>query len=148
MPSYSSAGVFEVKESKMLNYIIAFVMAAIALGILLMNSPCTLILTIMSAVTSIVFFKKGSKRAVYMLINHDGIYYQNKLITNWNDFENAILDEEENLREIKTVYTITIFYRDTHSGKTSNFYMVLPDTINKSGEEIIEAMKNYRSISI
>ena len=95
MPFYPDEE-FKVQENSFLNFIIgAFcsiisILAFSSIG----NNFSSYLITITFLGISIIYIINGLKKKIILVVDKNGIYYYNKLITNWQNFNNAYYREE------------------------------------------------------
>ncbi len=76
-----------------------------------------------------------------MTINKNGFFHYGKLITNWNNFIDVAVKEEEKMFSIKDNFALFIkYYKDGEPGHFGR-KIKLTNTQNKAEEEIIAAIK-------
>ena len=90
---------------------------------------------------------KAVMNRTVITINQKGIYHNTAFITNWNNFLNASITEENPNRNIDDRFVLLIEYRK--DGIEGYFKRKIPltNTQNKSEEEIIEAITFFRNHS-
>jgi hypothetical protein len=99
--------------------------------------------TYLLLVPAIYFIRKAfTKKKVIILINKNGIYYYNKLITSWFNFVKAQVTQEEKLMAISDNFVLLVEYRNGQS-KLITDKIPLTNTQDKSEEEIIAAIKYF-----
>lgn len=94
----------------------------------------------------IVFFVKGFYQPTIITVNKDGFYYYGELKTTWKNFISAEVTEEEKVGSYQDNFIFILhFYKP---GEEGYFETKIPmrNTYNKSGEEIIEAIKYFRPL--
>ena len=77
-----------------------------------------------------------------ILINKNGIYHYNKLITSWFNFVKANVTQEEKVMAISDNFILLIEHRNGQS-KLVIDKIPLTNTQDKSEEEIIAAIKYF-----
>jgi len=151
-------GDFVVKESVGSNIFIGVVFLLLALAALInftddtdkYHPPRTSFFVTILAITlppAILFIAKGFMHQTVMTINKNGIYYFGTLKTNWNNFINAYITQDEIPGSIQDNFVLILqFYKE---GKEGFFETKIPlrNTQDKSEEEIIAAIKYFNSPS-
>ena len=139
---------FEVKESSGASIIAGCVLIVIFLFAYLKdafnNSITILLITIgVLIIPALYFIKRGSSKAIVMTINKNGFYHYGKLITNWNNFIDVAVKEEEKMLSITDNFALFIkYYKDGEPGYFGR-KIKLTNTQNRAEEEIIAAIKFY-----
>lgn len=96
-----------------------------------------------TSMPAILFIVKGFIHTTIIKVNKDGIYCAGELKTNWENFINA------EVKEIPVTGSYSdnfiLFIRFYKSGEDDAIETRVPmlSTYNKSGEEVIEAIKNF-----
>ena len=142
---------FTVKEEKALNFIMAILnsgIAAVGIGMIASNgfkeigSEAVLLVFL---VPGIVFFKKALSKQVYIRINKTGIYYFEKLLTDWPHFLKANVGEGEKKKLINISDKFELIIEYTKDDPTKGFRKKIPlhNTQNQSEEDILTAIKYF-----
>ncbi|MEK7225405.1 MAG: hypothetical protein AAB221_06955, partial [Bacteroidota bacterium] len=93
---------FVVGEERVLNYILAALCLALFLyGVIdAVNRNFRKIdyqsyVFALASIPAYLFFKKARSNRIYIRVNKNGIYQDEKLVTNWANFINAYIDQKE-----------------------------------------------------
>ena len=101
---------------------------------------------IVAIVPAIIYTYKAFSQTSYLTVNNDGIFERNVLVTNWNNFVSAEINEEEIVGSYRDNFVLIINYYKENTG----YYVRkirLTNTQDKSEEEIIAAINHFRSVS-
>jgi hypothetical protein len=145
---------FTVKESKSTNLIIA-IFFLVLFCLILFNflthekthndyaNNKLYYLLIGFFVAGVTFIIKSFKHATIITINQNGIYALGELKTNWRNFITAESTEEQVTGSYQDHFILLIqYYKDNEDGIFGTKIPML-DTYDKSGEEVIEAIKGF-----
>jgi len=143
---------FDVKENKLLDFIIAGIFFLLFMMAFFIDTPQdagntnyyykSLYITIVPAV---LFAIRGKNNSIVIRINKVGIYYYGKLITTWENYIDGDIQQDPDRRVTSisddNVLMIT-YYKD---GEDGCFVRKMPllNTQDKAEEEIAEAMKYF-----
>jgi hypothetical protein len=98
----------------------------------------------MTLLPAIIFLIKSYLNQTIMTVNKDGFYYLGILKTNWANFISAEVTEEEKVGSYQDNFVFILqFYKP---GEEGYFVTKIPlkNTLDKSGEEIIAAIKHFK----
>lgn len=101
----------------------------------------------LSVIPGIYLIRRGMINKTIMTINKNGFYYFDELVTDWNNFIDAIVKQDEKNRRIP--YDVTdrfeLIVRYGKIGHTGYFArkFLMTAVMDKSEEEIIAAIKFY-----
>lgn len=99
--------------------------------------------TYLLLVPAIYFIRKAfTKKKAIILINKNGIYYYNKLVTSWMNFVKAHVTQEEKLMAISDNFILLVEHRTANSNLVVD-KIPLGNTQDKSEEEIIAAIRFF-----
>ena len=87
-----------------------------------------------------LFFKKGRSKKVFIRINKTGIYQDEKLVTNWNNFINAYISQKPKLLSIQDNFILVVEYHKHNMSDGFRRNIPLTNTQNKSEEDVLEAV--------
>jgi hypothetical protein len=88
-----------------------------------------------------VFYSKGQQANIIIKINKDGIYYYGKLITEWNDFDNAYINDKMALGSFSDNFVLVIeHYRGDLLYRKN---IPLTNTQNQSEEDVYHAIMYF-----
>ncbi len=142
---------FIVKESVILNFIIAAVFLAIFISALVSyfsedegyNKSAVLITGLFVLIPAAFFVIKGLSKKACITVNTNGIYHYKIHITNWENFISAKVEQDNVPRSLKDNFVLAVKYYKT--GIEGSFQRRLPLTFtqNKSEEEVAAAVKFY-----
>jgi hypothetical protein len=96
---------------------------------------------------AILFIVKGIKNRTVMTINMQGIFYQGKLVTNWETFYNAQITEDQKIASISDNFVLIIKCYNPQKQKYFDRKIKLTNTQSKSEESIIAAIKHYSRLA-
>ena len=150
--TFDKNGNFVVRESKFINYIVGFTFLALLSGVLVtrgfevgQDTSDFYFIYVGFSVGAILFFIKGTRKRTSIIINPAGIYYQGRLITNWENFLTAFIRQESyNVSDgVNDRFKIVVEYSDTIKG--GNFLYPIPTsgTQDKSEYQIISAISYF-----
>ena len=142
---------FIVGEEKLLNNIVAFLffglflyglVDAIRTGI--SNLQFWHLLFLFALVPTALFIRKARSKRIYIRINKNGIYQDEKLVTNWNNFLNAYISQKEaKYISIRDNFILVVEYLKEGSPKGFRRKIPLTNTQNKSEEDVLAAVKFF-----
>ena len=99
--------------------------------------------TYLLLVPAIYFIRKAiAKKKVIILINKNGIYHYNTLITSWYNFVKAHVTQEEKVMAISDNFILLVEHKNGQA-KLVIDKIPLTNTQDKSEEEIIAAIKFF-----
>lgn len=151
---------FVVKESALLNYLIAGICFALFLGVLITrnfeigNAPSQFyfvyVFILFPAIISLI---KYSRDKAIIKVNKVGVYYYGVAVTDWNNFRNAYIGEEyptvtNNSSGISDKFSVMITFFNPVDNKDYLYKMALSNTQDKSPEQIISAIILYSGMSL
>ena len=96
-------------------------------------------------IPAILFIRKGLINRVCIVINKKGIYHFGELITTWEDFIDARIDQDEVVLTIQDNFVLFVRYRQP-GNKIFRSKIPLRNTQNKSEEEIIAAIRFFSGL--
>ena len=96
---------------------------------------------------AILFFVKGMKNRIIIAVNKKGIFYQGKMVTNWTNFYNAHIKEEEKLGRISDNFILIVKCYSEAKGDYADRKIKLTNTQSQSEEAIIEAIKYFNRVA-
>lgn len=139
---------FTVKEWKALNIIVAvvflvlFIFALYNLGFNNWGSwQIFILLCLPILIVAFIYRKKSTSDTVIIRINNEGIFYYGKLITGWDNFQNAYITDEMEIGSYADKFMLVIeFYRDNLLIQRK---IQLTNTQDKSEEEVYAAIKYF-----
>jgi hypothetical protein len=139
---------FVMKESKSLNLlagIILFIVGVFVLFNIYTDYHADQIIIykkmlLLSLFPAVFFLWKGLKNNALLTINKTGIYRCDELLTTWDNFINAAINEEPIAGSISDNFVLSVYF--CVDGKDGCFkrMMRLPNTRDQSEEEIMEAI--------
>jgi hypothetical protein len=96
----------------------------------------------LAIIPAIIFFRKGLTNKICIVIDRKGIYHFNELITTWENFIDARIDQDQKVLSIQDNFVLFVRYR--HDGnKIFQNKIPLRNTQNKAEEEVIEAIRFF-----
>ncbi len=142
---------FIVGEERLLNYLVA----AIFLAVFVLASfdfQSLGYFIVLPLVPAVYYFIKARSKRIYIRINIKGIYQDEKLVTSWDNFIKATIDQKQVFLSIKDNFILVVEYRK--EGQPGGFRRTIPltNTQNQSEEDVLAAvkffLKEYRVNSI
>lgn len=94
-------------------------------------------------VPGIVFLRKTFSKQVYIRINRSGIYYYERLLTDWKHFLKAYIGEMQKAYYISDNFQLVIEYTKDDPAKGFRKRIPLHNTQNQSEEDILTAVKYF-----
>ena len=140
---------FVVGEEKVLNYILATLCFALFVYGLIdaarrhfINIDYQSFFFALALIPAFLFFKKARSNRVYIRINKNGIYQDEKLVTGWANFLKAHITQKEKtgIINIQDNFLLVIEYKKTGFQQGFRHRIPLTNTQNKSEEEVLEAV--------
>lgn len=125
-----------------------FFIGIIFLLISAVMAKSSVIVAVVIALLGVFSFIKSRKDKTVFVVNNEGFYYYDNLITNWNNFVSArFLDEVPALAKdsagISDKFFISLrYYKDDQKGCFERKF-ALTNTQDKSEEEILAAIRFY-----
>jgi len=93
-------------------------------------------------ITALIFIIKGLKHPTIITINKNGFYYFDILKTDWKNFISAEVIEEQVTGSYEDNFVLQLrFYKESEGYFVTKIPM--RNTFNRSGEEVIEAIKQF-----
>lgn len=143
-------GDFIVGEEKVLLYILSFLFFALFLYGLIdagikgfeKIDYQSYIFTV-ALVPAIILFLKGYRNRIHIRINRNGIYHNERMVTNWANFVNAFVTQKEVLISIQDNFILVVEYINDKTQKGLRRKIPLTNTQNKSEEEVMAAITFY-----
>jgi hypothetical protein len=101
----------------------------------------------LTIIPAAIFIKKAlGKKKIIIMINRNGIFYFGEFITNWQDFVDAVVTQDEKIFTLQDNFVLILRYKNPE-GKIFRSKIPLTNTQDRSEEEIIAAIR-YFSVSI
>lgn len=145
-------GSFDVKDSRGCNLTIGCLMLAAFACILLVDHfdlkhPSIYQLLYLSVVPAVYMIRRGVINKTIITINRHGFYYLGAMVTNWDNFIDAVIrqDEENKTPPFDLADRFVLVIRYGKIGQPGYFIrkFLLTAAMDKSEEEIMAAMKFY-----
>lgn len=95
---------------------------------------------------TILFASKGFKNRTLITINKQGIFYHNKLFTDWHNFNNAYIKEEEKLGRVSDNFILIIKCYNETKGDYVNRKIKLSNTQSQSEEAILGGIRYFHKL--
>jgi hypothetical protein len=138
---------FVVKESMGVNLFVSLAFFAMFLYALYDNiehgqEGIHLKILFIALIPAFLFLRKALSKHRDITINKNGIYINNRLLTNWNNFIEAKIIQREIILSIQDNFTLFITYQE--GSRVFRDKIPLRNTQNKAEEEIIEAIRFYK----
>jgi hypothetical protein len=150
--NFNPDGNFYVKDSKGCNmtmgslFLVAFILT-VYIDRFNANDLSIYQLLYLSIIPGLYLIKRGFTNKIILTINKNGFYYFEKQVTDWNNFIDAFVTQDEENRSIP--YDVTdrfmLVIRYGKIGHTGYFArkILMTATMDKSEEEIMAAIKFY-----
>jgi hypothetical protein len=134
---------FVVKESAVINFIIAGLFSAIFIYSVVhpLGKGLRLQVYSFSLIPALLFIYKGIYSKTEILINASGIFTYGRLMTDWAHFSEAKVVHDEVVFSISDNWRLLVTYSE--GNKIYREKIVLKNTHNKAEEEIIEAIRSF-----
>jgi hypothetical protein len=139
---------FTVGEEKVLVYILAAVFTGLFLFVmingLVKKQTTSALLSVLLLGPAFFFFRKGRSNRIYIRVNLKGIYLDERLLTNWENFIKAYLTQKETVLTIQDNFMLVVEYRKKDDPKTGiRKKIMLTNTQNQSEEDVLAAIKFF-----
>lgn len=139
---------FTVGEEKILVYILSGLFLALFLYGLVdslskgfKNLDYSSMVYVIALSLSFMFFSKGRSKRVFIRINKNGIYQDEKLVTSWPGFIKAYVTQDKKVFTVQDNFVLMVEYERENKGLKRK--IPLGNTQNKSEEDIIAAIKFF-----
>ena len=148
-------GNFVVGESTLLNYLTIVICFAIFIGVLITrnfereNSHVFFWFIYLGILMpAIISISKLKRNRSIIIINGNGIYYHNNLVTDWTNFSNAYIAEETPTVStysagLSDKFRIMIVYFDPNKSANYIYKMEMTESQNRSEEQIMSAIQFF-----
>lgn len=138
-----------VKESPTINFILAAVFFMMFIGSLstidYLPDDKKYLIPGSFAFFSFLFLANGIRKNIIIEINEKGIFYRRSLITDWSNFESAIITEAEIPGSTKDTFILVVQYYVPANGKYYISNLRMSDSQDKSEEEIMASINYFIS---
>lgn len=141
---------FVVGEEKVLNYVMASLFLALflygladAIARKFINIDYQSLIFTIALVPAILFFKKARSKRIFIRINKKGIYRDERLLTDWDHFIGAYLDQEQKVVTIKDNFVLVVEYKKGNAGGAFRQRIPLTNTQNQSEEDVLAAINFF-----
>ncbi|MCW3089462.1 MAG: hypothetical protein JWP81_531 [Ferruginibacter sp.] len=146
---------FIVKESALLNYLVAVIFFAIFIGVLItrnfeIGNPISEFYFIYPFILlpGIISLIKYSRDKAIIKVNKTGVFYYGVTVTDWSNFKTAYIGEEyptvtQNSAGMSDKFSIVVTFFDPTRNCDYWYKMSLSGTQDKSPEQIISAINFY-----
>jgi hypothetical protein len=140
---------FVVVEEKILNYILATLCFALFVYGLVdaarrhfTKIDYQSFFFALALIPAYLFFKKARSNRVYIRVNKNGIYQDEKLVTGWANLLNAHIAQKEKtgIFNIQDNFLLVLEYKKSGFQQGFRHKIPLTNTQNKSEEEVLEAV--------
>jgi hypothetical protein len=150
-----SNGNFIVRESALLNYLVAAICLAIFIGVLItrnfeIGNPFSefYFVYVFILLPGIISLIRYSRDKVIIKVNKTGVFYYGVTVTDWINFRNAYIGEEyptvtQNSAGISDKFSVMVTFFDPARNGNYLYKMNLSNTQDKSPEQIISAIQFY-----
>ncbi|MEO6719604.1 MAG: hypothetical protein ABIN67_04520 [Ferruginibacter sp.] len=148
-------GNFVVRESVLLNTIMGFIFLAILIGVLFTrnfeaNQPIGSfhLIYLFLIVGIVAVFTKAKRRDVILIINKNGIYYRSKLVSDWPNFINAYIYQEDyvvsnNSDGLNDKFYVVITFFEPQSEANYMYKVPMSNSQDKSEYQVISAIEYF-----
>ena len=148
-------GNFIVQESILLNIMSGGILLAIFFGVLVTrdfernNTTESFFLIYLFLLTGVViFFSKTYRRRIIIVINNNGIYFEKSLLTDWENFVDAYIIQEEysvnsDSAGISDKFYIVVVFFNLNAGNNYTFKMPMSGSQSKSEYQVISAIEYF-----
>ncbi len=137
---------FLVKESKGVNIFLGLLCLTLFVSSFFNNDESEkgfrLQLLHVAIIPAILFLRKGFANKTIISIDRKGIMYHGELITTWEDFIDARIEQAEVVLTIQDNFVLFVRYRQP-GNRIFQSRIPLRNTHNKAEEEIIEAIRVF-----
>jgi hypothetical protein len=149
---FKADGEFLVKDSKGCNMVVGLLFLATFATTVYIDrfdtaNPSVYQLLYLSVLPGLYLLKRAFVNKTLMAINRTGFYYLGELVTNWKNFIDAVVKQDEENR--KWPYDLTDrfmlmirYYKDDEPGYFARKFLMTA-VMDKSEEEIMAAIKFY-----
>lgn len=141
---------FIVGEEKVLNYVMAFLFLALflygladAIARKFTNIDYQSLIFTIALLPAVIFFKKARSKRIFIRINKKGIYRDERLLTDWDHFIRAYLDQEQKVVSIKDNFVLVVEYKKGNAGDAFRQKIPLTNTQNQSEEDVLAAVNFF-----
>ena len=141
---------FVVGEEKILNYILAFLFLVLfVLGLvpsvknnISVNRMLDYLL-MLALLPCFMFFSKARSKRVFIRVNRKGIFQDEQLVTGWDNFLKAYIEEKPVALRLRDNFVLVIEFTKDDPTKGFRRFIKLTNTQNKSEEDIIAAIRFF-----
>jgi hypothetical protein len=141
---------FIVGEEKVLNYILALLFFGLFMyglidAVLYQFKKLTYLNAVFAValIPAIFSFQKARSKRVYIRVNKNGIYQDERLLTNWHNYLKAYITQKEVVFSIQDNFLLVVEYKKDVSDKGFRKKIALTNTQNKSEEDVLEAIQFF-----
>jgi hypothetical protein len=141
---------FLVKDSKGCNFTLGFLSLALFVTIVLVDRfdtrhPSVFQFFYLAFIPAILLIKRGMANKTIMVINKNGFYYLGELITNWDNFINAVVSQDHRSAVYYLHDDFVLLIRYYKPGQPGYYgrKISLDSRLDKAEEEIMAAIKFY-----
>jgi hypothetical protein len=149
-PKLNTEDNFLVKESKTINFIAGGALLAVFFVSFMFGDygwSNFLIATCMFLIPGAIAIARGSRNTMIIKINKIGFFYAGQLITEWNLFYDAVVQDKMAVGSYKDNFVLDLRYYSADYSLLYTKSIPLTNTQDKSEEEIIEAINFFYSAS-
>jgi len=150
--NFDPDGNFYVKDSKGCNLTMGYSLLAVFLLTIYidrfnLHQPSVYQIFYLSIFASVYLIRRGMVNKIIMTINRQGFYYFGELITNWDNFIDAVVKQDDENRtapyDLSDRFVLFLRYgKIGHSGYFGRKFLMTA-VMDKSEEEIMAAIKFY-----
>jgi hypothetical protein len=147
--NFNPEGDFTVKESKTINYVAGGVMILIfAIAMIFGDLGMSNFIFALGIflIPGAIAIGRGISNSTIIRINKTGFYYSGKLITDWNLFHDAEVQDKLQVGSYKDNFILDLSYYSIDYTIIYTKNIPLTNTQDKAEEEIIEAIQFYCNI--
>jgi hypothetical protein len=136
---------FIVSQSKGINIFVALAFFGLFISSFFNNDPTVkgggFRWAYLALIPAILFFIRGIYTKEIIRISRQGIFYLGELVTKWENFVDARIDQDEILLSIQDNFVLFIRYKE--GDRLFQTKIPLRNTYNKAEEEIIAAIRFF-----
>lgn len=140
---------FLVKESRFMNLLIGIAFLAIPMASIIAGDykrDPLFSLMYLTMIPAALIIRRGLQNRVVIRLNHQGIFYYNKKVTDWSNLVDASVTEYMKQGDIKSRLKLELVLRQFNDAYNVIYTIPISSTFNRSGEEIIKAIHNFNSL--
>ena len=148
-------GKFVVRQSAFFNFLSGIIYLVIFIGVVFtirgqgaFDTGDYFLFAAMFFIPSLALFFNAIKRRQVLQIDNIGIYQNKTLITKWDRFIQANIFEVDPNRGTSINFSLYVEYYHPETNVSYEITIPLSGTLDKSNEEIIEAIEVYKDANV